>query len=216
MEAQSERTSGCLRRTAVCVLLGLASLAAGQSATVKDLAHIANPEVLAIEMAKALVSGDRDRFTALAATRTEMERMLEAAQPPSGPEDREYQKNKVAEIVAERGKDFDRFQAMKRTADFKQGVPVRFEVIKLESIYVKDGMKKIRHSRVRMLQGIEGGKTESFLISLDDMFLFPRGWAFTSVSPGIGKEIANTTGSKTKENTTSSTRVFRLLASLRV
>ena len=177
-------------RTAVCVLLGLASLAAGQSATVKDLPHIANPEVLAIEMAKALVSGDRDRFTALAATRTEMERMLEAAQPPSGPEDREYQKNKVAEIVAERGKDFDRFQAMKRKADFKQGVPVRFEVIKLESIYVKDGMKQIRHSRVRMLQGIEGGKTESFLISLDDMFLFPRGWTFTSVSPGIGKEIS--------------------------
>ena len=61
---------------------------------------------------------------------------------------------------------------MKRKADFKLGVLVWFEVIKLESIYVKDGMKKIRHSRVRMLQGIEGGKTESFLISLDDMFLF--------------------------------------------
>ena len=51
-------------------------------------------------------------------------------------------------------------------------------------------MKKIRHSRVRMFQGIEGGKTESFLSSLDDMFLFPRGWAFTSISPGIGKEIS--------------------------
>ena len=70
----------------------------------------------------------------------------------------DYQKNKVAEIAAERGQDFDRFQAMKRNADFKQGVPVRFEVIKLASIYVKDGMKKIRHSRVRMLQGIEGGR----------------------------------------------------------
>jgi hypothetical protein len=144
-------------------------------------------EVLAIEMAKALVSGDRDRFTALAATRTEMERLLEAAQPSSGPADREYQKNKVAEILAERGKDFDRFQAMKRKASFKPDVPVRFELIMLDRIYVKDGMKKIRHSRVRMLQGTEGGKTESFVISLDDMFLFPRCWAFTSISPGIGK-----------------------------
>jgi hypothetical protein len=52
----------------------------------------------------------------------------------------------VAEIVADRGKDFDRFQSS------------------------------------------EAGKEESFLISLDDMFLFPRGWAFTSVTPGIGKE----------------------------
>jgi hypothetical protein len=33
------------------------------------LPHIANPEALSIEMAKALVSGDRERFTALAATR---------------------------------------------------------------------------------------------------------------------------------------------------
>ena len=31
---------------------------------------------------------------------------------------------------------------------------------------------------------------ESFLIWLDDMFLFQRGWAFTSVSPGIGKETS--------------------------
>jgi hypothetical protein len=48
-------------------------------------------------------------------------------------------------------------------------------------------MKKIRHSRVRMFQAADGGKEQSFLISLDDRFLFPRGWAFTSVSPGIGK-----------------------------
>jgi hypothetical protein len=30
------------------------------------LPHIANPEALSIEMAKAFVSGDRGRFTALA------------------------------------------------------------------------------------------------------------------------------------------------------
>jgi len=58
----------------------------------------------------------------------------------------------------------------------------------VDSIYEKDGMKKIRHSRVRMFLDREGGKAESFLISLDDMFLFQRGWAFTSVSPGIRKE----------------------------
>ena len=179
-----------IARTAVCFVLGLASFAAGQSATEKDLPRISEPKELAIEMAKALVSGDRDRFTALAATRMEMERLLEAGQPPSTPEDRRYQKNKVAEILDERKADFDRFQAMKRKANFKPGVPVRFELIMLDDIYEKDGMKKIRHSRVRLIQGSEGGTTESFIISLDDMFLFPRGWAFTSVSPGIGKEIA--------------------------
>ena len=39
-----------------------------------------------------------------------------------------------------------------------------------------------------MFQSTEGGKEDSFLITLDDMVLFQRGWAFTSVSPGIGKE----------------------------
>jgi hypothetical protein len=178
-------------RTAACFFLGLASVAAGQIAAEKDLPRIANPEVLAIEMAKALVSGDRDRVTALAATRKEMEALLEAAQPPSRSEERRYLKNKVAQILDERDEDFDRFQAMKGKANFKEGVAVRFELITLDAIYVKDGMKKIRHSRVRMFQGIEGGKTESFIISLDDMFLFPRGWAFTSISPGIGKEISS-------------------------
>ena len=178
-----------IARTASCFLLALASFAAGQSATEKDLPRIANPEALAIDMAKALVSGDRARVTALAATRTEMETLLETAQPPSGPEDRQYQKNKVAEIVAERRADFDRFQAMKRKANVKEGVPVRFELIALDAIHVDDGMKKIRHSRVRMLQG-EAERTESFVIALDDMFLFPRGWAFTSIRPGIGKEIS--------------------------
>src|SRR5262245_61402590 len=175
-----------IARTA-CFFLGLASFAAGQSLTERELPRIEKPEVLAIEMAKALVSGDRNRVTALAATRNEMEALLEAAQPPSGQEERQYLKNKVAEILAEREEDFDRFKAMKRKANFQDGIPVRFELIMLDEIYVKDGMKKIRHSRVRMFQGAEEGKMKSFIISLDDMFLFPRGWAFTSISPGIGK-----------------------------
>ena len=175
-------------RTACCFFLGLASFVGAQSATEKDLPQISDPQVLAIEMAKTLVLADRDRYTALAATRKEMERLLEAAQPPSRPEDRQYLTDKVAEILADRGRDFDRFQALKRKANFKQGAPVRFELIMLDKIYVKDGMKKIRHSRVRMFQDAEGGKTESFIISLDDMFFFPRGWAFTSVRPGIAKE----------------------------
>jgi hypothetical protein len=120
--------------------------------------------------------------------KAEMEGLLKTAQPPSRPEERQYLKDKVAEILAERRKDFDRFQAMKKQATFKEGAAVRFELIELDSIYEKDGMKKIRHSRVRMFQGTEGGKAESFLIRLDDMFLFERGWAFTSVSPRIGKE----------------------------
>jgi hypothetical protein len=171
-----------------CFLLGLASFAAGRDAAEKALPRIASPEVLAIEMARALVSGDRERFTALAATREEMEELLETHQPPATPEDRRYLKEKVAEILADRGGDFDRFQAMKKEADFKEGAVVRFEVIALAPIYVKDGMKKVRNSRVRMFQAAEGGKEESFVIRLDDMFLFPRGWAFTSVSPGIAKE----------------------------
>jgi hypothetical protein len=85
------------------------------------------------------------------------------------PEDRKYLKDQVAEILADRGPDFERFQAMKKKASFKQGARVRFEPIMLDKIYVKDGMKKIRHSRVRMLQDTEDGKTELFVISLDDM-----------------------------------------------
>jgi hypothetical protein len=61
-------------RTATACFLGLAFLAgAGQGAAQKDLPRIPNPEALAIEMAKALVSDDRKRFTALAATREEMD-----------------------------------------------------------------------------------------------------------------------------------------------
>jgi hypothetical protein len=171
-----------------CFLLGLAFFATARGVPQKALPRIANPETLAIEMAKALVSNDRERFTALAATRDEMEGMLETAWRPTRPEDRRYVKDKVAEILADRGLDFDRFQAMKKGTDFKEGAAVRFELIDLAPIYVKDGMTKVRHSRVRMFQATAGGKEQSFLIWLDDMFLFPRGWAFTSVSPGIGKE----------------------------
>jgi hypothetical protein len=171
-----------------CCCLGLASFAAGQGVPEKALPRIATPEALAIEMAKALVSDDRKRFTALAATREEMEEMLETAWRPTRPEDRQYVKDKVAEILADRGEDFDRFQAMKKEAGVRDGAAVRFELIDLAPIYVKDGMTKVRHSRIRMFQATEGGKEESFLISLDDMFVFARGWAFTTVMPGIGKE----------------------------
>src|SRR4029077_15289450 len=95
---------------------------------------------------------------------------------------------KVAETLAERGSDFDRFQAMKKGGGFKEGAAGGFEVIERDPDHEKDGMKKVRHSRVKMFQAMEGGNEKSFLIWLDDMFLFPRGWAFTSVSPGIGEE----------------------------
>ena len=130
------------RTAAACFFLGLASFAAGQGPPDKGLPRIANPEVLAIEMAKALVSGDRERFTALASTREEMEGLLETAQPPSTREERQELKDKVAEILAERGGDFDRFQAMRKEADFKEGAAVRFELIELDRIYEKDGMKR--------------------------------------------------------------------------
>ena len=175
---------------AICCFLGLASFAVGGGVPQKALPRIAKPEALAIEMAKALVAADRGRFTALAATREEMEEMLKTAQPPMGLVDRQEQKRKVAEILADRGKDFERFQSMKKEAGFKEGAAVRFELIELDPIHEKDGMKKVRHSRVRMFQTTSGDQEESFLISLDDMFLFPRGWAFTSVTPGIGKELA--------------------------
>ena len=173
---------------AACIFLGLASFAAGTGALQKPLPRIAKPEALAIEMAKALVAADRGRFTALAATREEMERLLETAQPPMGPQDRKELKDKVAEILADRGNDFDRFQAMKKASGFKEGGAVRFELMYLDPIHEKDGMKKVRHSRIRMFQATQDGKEEAFLITLDDMFLFPRGWAFTSVTPGIGRE----------------------------
>ena len=179
-----------MTRVAACFLLSLAPLAIGQGAGEKALPRVATPEVLAIEMAKALVSEDRERITTLAATREEMETMLETAWPPATADDREYIKTKVAEILAERVADFERFQAMKKASGVKKGATARFELIDLDKIYEKDGMKKIRHSRVRMFQGSEAAKTESFIISLDDMFLFQRGWAFTSIRPGIGKDAS--------------------------
>jgi len=72
-----------------CVFLGLASLRSGKGATEQAQPRIANPGALAIEMAKALVFDDRERFTKLAATREEMEGLLEMAQPPASPEDRQ-------------------------------------------------------------------------------------------------------------------------------
>ena len=107
---------------------------------------------------------------------------------PARPEERQEQKDKVEEMLAERGEDFDKFQAMKKEAGVWGGPAVRFELIDMGPIREKDGMKRVRHSRVRMFQAAEDGKEDSFLIGLDDMFLFPRGWAFTSVSPGIKKE----------------------------
>jgi hypothetical protein len=180
-----------IRTASVCFLLGLASFAAGKGAPQKPLPGFANPEALAIEMAKAVVSGDRERFTALAATREEMERLLETAWPPTGPEERQELKDKVAKVLVERREDFDRFQAMKKKAGFNKGAAVRFELIELDRVHEKDGMKNIRQSRIRMVQATEGGKEESFLIRLDDMFLFQRGWAFTSVWPRIEKETSN-------------------------
>jgi hypothetical protein len=177
-----------MTRAATCFLFSLAPLAMGQGARDNALPRVATPEILAIEMAKALVSDDRERVTALAATREEMETMLETAWPPATAGDREYIKTKVAEILAERVADLERFQAMKKTSGVKKGAAVRFELIDLDKLYEKDGMKKIRHSHVRMIQTGAGGLEESFIIKLDDMFLFPRGWAFTSIWPAIGKE----------------------------
>ena len=94
----------------------------------------------------------------------------------------------MEEILGGRRGDFGRFQAIKKSAGFKEGAAVRFELIELDPIHEKDGTKKVRHSQVRMFQATEGGKEESFLIRLDDMFLFQRGWAFASVSPRIEKE----------------------------
>jgi hypothetical protein len=179
-----------VRTAAACFFLGLASVAAGKGAPQQVLPRITDPAVLAVEMAKALVAGDRERATALSATREEMELLLGTHQPPSSPEERQELIAKVAEIVAERGPDFDRFQAMKKEAGLNEGAAVRFEIIELDKLYEKDGMKKIRHSRLRMFQGTYGSQEQAFIIKLDDMFLFPRGWAFTSVWPAIGKEPA--------------------------
>jgi hypothetical protein len=175
---------------ATCVLVGLASLVAGQDTRGKALPRVATPEELAIEMAKALVSDDQERVTSLAATREEMEALLESAQPPATSIDRQELKSRVAEILAERTADLERFEAMKKASGVKKEGTARFELIDLDRIYVKDGMKKIRHSHVRMIQTGAGGQVESFVIKLDDMFLFPRGWAFTSIWPAIGKEPA--------------------------
>jgi hypothetical protein len=82
----------------------------------------------------------------LTATREEILRMLETALHPASPEERQEQKDKVEEILAERREDFDRFQAMKKEAGVRENVAVRFELIDMDPIREKDGMKKVRHS----------------------------------------------------------------------
>ena len=57
------------RTAAACLLLALVSFAAGKGAAQEALPRIADPAVLALEMAKALVAGDWERITALSATR---------------------------------------------------------------------------------------------------------------------------------------------------
>ena len=170
-------------------LLGFASFAMGKDSPEKAPPRIADSKELSVEMAKALIAGDRERFTGLAATREEMARMLEEALHPASSEERQEQKDKVDVILVERNEDFEKFQVMKKEVGIREGAAVRFELIDMDPIREKDGMKKVRHSRVRMFQAAGDGKEDSFLIGLDDMFLFPRGWAFTSVTPGIKKEV---------------------------
>jgi len=90
-----------VRTARACVFLGLASFAAAQNAPLqRALPHIATPDALAIEMAEALVAGDREQFMALTATREEMEQMLETAQPPATPEARQELNRKWPRSVA--------------------------------------------------------------------------------------------------------------------
>ena len=103
-----------VRTVASLFLLGFAAFTASKDDPEKASLRIANPKELSVEMAKALVSGDRKRFTALAATREEMVTLLETALHPASLKERQEQKDKVEEILADRGEDFDRFQAMKK------------------------------------------------------------------------------------------------------
>jgi hypothetical protein len=81
------------RTAGACFFLGLASFATGKSVAQEVLPRIADPAVLAIEMAKALVAGNRVRATALSATRQEMELLLGTHQPPATPEDRQERRH---------------------------------------------------------------------------------------------------------------------------
>lgn len=177
-------------RTAAGILLALASLLplAADKEGRKDLPRIEDPSKLSVEMAKALVAGDRGRFETLFATKEEMEETLMTAWKPSTEEEREEIRCKVADLVSERAEAFDRFQAMKKEAGVKEGRPLRFEPLPMDPPREKDGMKIVRHAKVRMVQTGEDGKEEAFLIGLDDMLLLPRGWAFSSPDCGIGKE----------------------------
>jgi len=94
----------------------------------------------------------------------------------------------MEEILADRSEDFDKFQVMKKEAGVREGAAARFELIDMDAIREKDGMKKVRHSRVRRFQAAEDGKEVSFLIGLNDMFLFPRSWPSAPSRPGSKKQ----------------------------
>ena len=55
--------------------------------------------------------------------------MLETAWPPATAGDREYIRTKVAEILAERVADLERFLAMKKASGVTRGAAVRFRNI---------------------------------------------------------------------------------------
>jgi hypothetical protein len=74
-----------------------------------------------LDAERVLVAGDRERSTALAATRDEREELLKTAQPPANALEHQELKTKVAEIVAGRREDFARFQVMKKAPGFKEG-----------------------------------------------------------------------------------------------
>ena len=76
----------------------------------------------------------------------------------------------MEEILAERSEDFDKFQEMKKEVGVREGAAVRFELIDIDPIRENDGMKKVRHSRVRMFQAAEDGKRTPSSFGLDDMF----------------------------------------------
>ena len=85
-ELQPERRAALTPGTVAGVfLLGFASFAAGKDTPEKVSPRISDSKELSVEMAKALVAGNRERFTALAATREEMVRMLETALHPAEP-----------------------------------------------------------------------------------------------------------------------------------
>lgn len=137
------------------------------------------PDALPVAMAKALVEGDRKAFEALCATKEEMLDLLKGRDSPSAEELQEMEA-KVDGILAERDAQFAEFQDLRRKAGIEDGDKVRCELVDMDKVHEKEGRKKIRHSRVRIVQTREG-KEKAFLVGLDDLYLFKRGWAFTTV-----------------------------------